>query len=538
MPFTRRQFLGTTGLAVAAPFFPVSGQETIAQSRATPSFTPDPGVQEDPQILAASAIEAATAAGASYADVRLTQIREQRFYGASAPTEEERYAVGVRALVNGYWGFMSSALWTQGEAQRLARGSVEQARATGLGRSRTLLLASMPPVVNGQWSMPVTYDPFDIPAEEKLDFIMSADDYAKKVMVRTRCLHTMGFRRRKQTFASSEGSSWRQTTYVSEASFTLSYRDQYHLGLGEASASADFLSPAGKGWEHVYESGLIDQIPNIIADAEQARHIVQVEPYRHEAVFSAQAMAKMLNTTLGPATELDRALGFEANASGTSYLSAPVDMLGTYVTASPVVTITANRSQAGGNATVAWDDEGVVPDEFTLVRGGVLNDYQTTREHAMRLKPGYDRQGRVVRSHGCAYTASAMNITMSMLPNLSLEPGAEDLSFESLVANVKKGIAVISLLTWTDQQQLNGSGQGIVREIVNGKLGRFIIGGEFLFRTPEFWKNVQAVGGINSQRSFGFTHGKGQPYQQTHNTVRAVPALVKNIDLVDMTRKA
>src|SRR5688500_19231587 len=70
--------------------------------------------------LAARALEAARAAGATYADVRftLTRAERMRFYGNSGYNilqNDELGGVGVRALVDGAWGFAASALWTPDE---------------------------------------------------------------------------------------------------------------------------------------------------------------------------------------------------------------------------------------------------------------------------------------------------------------------------------------------------------------------------------------------------------------------------------------
>src|SRR5690606_10880657 len=132
----------------------------------------------DVHDLAAQAVEAARAAGAAYADVRFTRIMTESYMMSSYSGQREESGVGVRALVNGYWCFYASAVWTPDEVVRLARGAVEQARANGAGRPRTVELAPMTQISGGVWRMPVKYDPFDVPVEEKLDVMRAVDDYA------------------------------------------------------------------------------------------------------------------------------------------------------------------------------------------------------------------------------------------------------------------------------------------------------------------------------------------------------------------------
>jgi len=497
----------------------------LARRRAT-----DP----DRDALAERAVDAARSAGATYADARLTITRRE----TPGLQDSEERAIGVRALVNGYWGFAASAVWTPDEAARLAREAATQAAAHSRGGTRAVELGPPPTVRRGEWVMPVKYDPFDVSAWEKIDvmnaFASAVSDYRNGLSSN----YSMNFMRQSSVFASTDGASWAQTIYQSAASFTLMYPDEYHAGLGMGAAAANGLSPAGRGWELVSESNIVDAIPALAVEAELSRHLVPFDIGRYDVVFSAEAMASLLDQTLAPAMELDRALGYEANASGTSFLDAPLDMLGAQVVASPLITVTGNRSTPGGLATVRWDDEGIVPDDFTLVKDGVLVDYQTTREQAAWLAPYYQRTGRAVRSHGCAAGASGLVIPMQHAPNLALAPGAARTTFDDLVAGTEKGIAVLSLNANMDQQQLNGIGYGTMREIVRGKLGRYISGGAFMFRTPEFWKSVIAVGGPGTQQWFGRGHGKGEPRQSTWHSVAGIPAKVRQLSFVDPGRKA
>jgi len=514
----------------AAPHSGALGAPTIYVPRHRGS-----SIEPDLRLLAEQAADAARSAGATYADARLTLTRHQ----TPGIDEGEECAFGVRALVNGYWGFLASAVWTSDEAVRLARAAVTQANARRRGKSRPVEWGTIPIVRRGSWVMPVKCDPFDVSVEEKLDVMASLADLVRTARFGVYPQTGMSFRRQYRVFASSEGASWEQTTYTSSAGFVVRYMNEYHAGLPGGGAAADFLSPAGCGWELVTESGIPEAIPRLIDEAEQSRHRVPVDVGRYDIVFGAEAMATLVDETLGAATELDRALGYEANASGTSYLDEPLETLGVQRIASSNVTVTANRSLPGGAATVRWDDEGVVPEEFSIVENGILVDYQTAREQAAWLAPYYQKIGRPVRSHGCAAAGTALDITMQHAPNLTLRPGtAPSVTFDSLVAGTEKGIAIYDINVGMDQQQLNGIGSGTMREIVHGKLGRYIRGGALAFRAPELWKNIVALGGPATQQIFGRFRGKGQPYQQTTHSISAVPAKIPQLGIIDATRKA
>jgi len=529
----RRQFLQHATLAAAASVMPVRAFGIPPSVRSLGLSEPREYTDADLQALVTRAIDAARSAGASYADAHVTVLRGQ----LPGRNESEDRAIGVRALVDDYWGFVASSVWTADESARLARGAVAQAKAHRRGRTRAVDLAPGSIVHDGEWIQPVKYDPFDIPVTEKLDVMNSIVDYASSYQVGLAARGTMSFTREKKISATSDNASWTQTTYRSQAAFTLFYRDEYHRRLGPGSAVRD-LGPAGQGWELVSESDLIDTMPRLIAAAEQSRHVTSLDVGRYDIVFSAEAMATLVDQTLGAATELDRALGYEANASGTSYFNDPLEMLGTRSVGSQLVTVTANRSIPAGLATRKWDDEGVIPEDFTIIKDGILVDYQTTREQAAWLADYYRKSGRTVRSHGCANASSAMAITMQHAPNLALVPSAQDTSFDDLVASTPKGIAMMSLRVAMDQQLLNGIGYGAIREIKNGKLGRYVEGGALVFRTPEVWKNLIGIGGRKSFDWYPALRGKGEPWQGTWHTVGAVPAKIKQLSIIDPVRKA
>lgn len=501
---------------------------------------------DHPEIkaLALRAIDAAKSAGATYADVRLTRTESQFLLAALARSwkDRETLAVGIRALVNGYWGFAASPIWSADEVVTLARDAVAQAKSNAGGTSKTVDLGTIP-VASGSWTMPVQIDPFAMPLEEKNDFLRSWETLARNYHPRSRmAMASVMLNRQAKAVATSEGAYFTQTVYATEGWFTMkvvhpSWRDKTNYDM-----NARGVTNSGKGWELLIDADPHAQIPQMFEEGDE---IVQaprkpVDLGRFETVFAAPVVALLVDQTIGTATELDRALGYEANASGTSYLTKPLSMLGAYKVGSPLVTVTGNRTVPGGVATVKWDDEGVEPNEMTLIRDGVANDFQTTREQAAWLAPWYQQKNVPLRSHGCAGAESAIDVTVQRSPNLTLAPSATNATFNDLVANVKKGFAVCSSEIYTDHQARNGStgGETLIREIVNGKLGAVVTGGGVLFNTSELWSNVTAIGGTSSAEWLGVRRTKGQPAQETAHSVSAVPIVVKDIAMIDIMRKA
>ena len=495
--------------------------------------------------LAARALEAARAAGATYADVRftLTRAERMRFYGSvgyNILQNDELAGVGVRALVDGAWGFAASALWTPDEMAHLGREAAVQARTNAKGRGRKIEIGAPPAVVKGEWRTPIERDPFDVTVEEKLEVAWA---YAELVSRHNLALRNASagasmetrWQRQEKTFASTDGSFVSQTHHVA--------RPEFQVGVvtpkGRAGRSSDVLLPTAGGFEVVSGAPLVDEIPRLIEDALLLVGAEKVAPDRYDVVFDARATAQIVARTIGVAAELDRVLGYEANAGGTSYLAPPEQRLGSFALGSGLLNVTANRSQPGGIATAKWDDEGVAPDEYTLVRDGVLVDYHTTRELAGTLAPWYAANGAAVRSHGCAASDGGTGMTILQPPNIDMRPGAKDTTFEDLVASLDKGLVVCAGDVTLDRQQLNGEVNGeMVYEVRKGKRTRFVHGSEVLFRAPELWKGLQAIGGRGTHRWTGESVWKGQPIQEWSFGVGAVPALFTKLAVTDKKRKA
>lgn len=503
--------------------------------------------------LALRAVDAARSAGAIYADVRLTRTVNQAFEHPqqrvlrASVTDSEMLGVGVRALINGYWGFAASPYWESEEVTNLAKEAVNQAKANTIESSRTLVWESLP-ASTGSWITP-GIDPFAIPIDEKIDFMNAWRRAILETHIPGYTLalrdSKMKFNRQEWFMASTDGTAIAQVFYSTEGEypFVLQPKDwRIASQKGGSGATADNLFKQRGGWDIILDANVLDQIPTM---AEKAIAMYGLNPGpvdigRYDVVFDAAATASLLAQTFGLATQLDRAMGFEANGVGSSYLGPdPMEFLGSNVAAAPLINISANRSMPKGMATVKWDDEGVLPDEFSLVKDGLLVDFQTTREQALWMKPWYQKQRRTIGSHGCASAPSAVSLPLQHPPNLSLQPDTSSTTFESMISGIKRGYAIAGAEISTDFQAKNGMGtNGFVREIVNGELGNVIQHSGFLFNAVDFWKNVTAIGGSSSVKVAPKTNVKGQPMQASDYSVSAVPLTVKDVSIVDSRRRA
>ena len=240
-------------------------------------------------------------------------------------------------------------------------------------------------------------------------------------------------------------------------------------------------------------------------------------------------------------TELDRALGYEANYAGTSFVSPPERVLGTLKYGSPLMNVQADRAQPGSLAACGWDDEGVRPETYMIVKGGVVVDYQTTREQAPYLRAWYASRNQPVRSHGNSYAQSWDDVQFQRMPNVSLLPGDEDLAWEDLIAATDRGIAILGRGSYSiDQQRYNAQfGGQVFYEIRGGKITGMLKDVAYQMRTPEFWGAMDMVGGRRGYQLHGTANdGKGQPSQANAVSHGCPPARFRNVNVINTGRTA
>ncbi len=498
--------------------------------------------------LAMRAIDTARSAGASFADVRITRTITQggNFLLPVHPwgiSDSESLAIGVRALVNGYWGFAASPYWEEDEATQLALDAVAQSKFYAQGSVRRVEIGTLP-AVSGTWIMPTEIDPFIVPIEEKIEYITARIEdlshyrsYVRAGPCHFECV------RQERTVANTEGSYMTQVVYSTDGSIEIqvsSRQLRQQNVLPRIALPFPNITAIGGGWE-VFKTVTWDNILQTIAKGEEltSTPVKPLDVGRYDVVLDPMLTAQLLDNTLGVATELDRALGYEANAAGTSFLGPdPLEMLGTFRTASTMVNVMGDRTDPGGLATVQWDDEGVAAQKFSLVKDGVVVDYQTSRESAEWIAPWYEKSGKVVSSRGCAASEAGDRITMQHRPNLALQPAKSDISLDDLVKQVKKGMLFSGGGVGVDFQARTGiGGGGSVREIVDGKLGAIISSAAFSFSTVELWKSVIGIGGQSSCVRFAGVGAKGEPQQETRHSITAPPVAVNGVAVVDPMRK-
>jgi TldD protein len=192
----------------------------------------------------------------------------------------------------------------------------------------------------------------------------------------------------------------------------------------------------------------------------------------------------------------------------------------------------ADRTQPAGLATVGYDDEGVPGQRWHLIKDGMFVDWQTTRDLAPMI--GHKK------SYGCNHGDSWGSITFPRMPNVSLQPGADNTSLDDLIAGVEKGILIYGDGSYSiDQQRYNFQfGGQVFWEIKNGKRGEMLRDVAYQSRTTDFWNSCDGLGGEATYELGGtFSDGKGEPGQSNSVSHGCPVARFRQVNVLNTARR-
>jgi TldD protein len=436
---TRRDFLSIGAAALATS---VAASRVSALAPAAPLVLP---AQGDPLAneLALEAISAAKDAGASYADARVGRYRRQqvstRDRSISGVSDSESYGVGVRTLVNGSWGFAATSELTRDGVVKAAREAARLSRAARSVQRRPVELAPVT-AVTGTWMTPIQRDPIDVPIEDKVALLLATNEAALKVPRVRFVTSGLQLRREIKTLATTDGTLITQTFVFVGPSFNATA-----IGDGDFQSYAEELAPRGEGWEYVESLDMPGNAEKWAMIAAEKLGAKSVEAGRYDLIIEPTNLWLTIHESIGHPTELDRAMGYEANFAGTSFIAPPEKHIGQLKYGPAFMNVQGDRTQVGSVSRVAWDDEGVPADSWLIVEKGLFKDYQTTREQVAWIQ----QLTGVTRSHGCSYADSWRSVQFQRMPNVSLLPGDQDLSVDDIIAATDRGIVIRNIGSWS-----------------------------------------------------------------------------------------
>jgi TldD protein len=451
-------------------------------------------------------LEEAVKAGASYADIRIGDITEENLTVKNGVPEEtdlsQRRGFGIRVLAKGAWGFAASIDLTKNELLDVAREAVAIAKASSKAKKKTVTLTKAK-ADKAKYATPVKKDPFKVPLEEKMSMLMDAErELAKQSpLIKVSNAFFRAFREEK-LFMSTEGAQIQQqitwggggimavaikSGEVQRRSYPSSFR-------GNFSTSGYEFFESLKLAQHSKRVG--DEVVKLL----EAEKCVSTTT---DVIITGEQLELQIHESCGHPTELDRALGMEADYAGTSFLTP--DKLGKLRYGSEQVNIVADATVPGGLGTFGYDDEGTPAKKTYLVKEGMFVGYQSSRETAAQVG--------LNQSSGGMRADSPLALPLIRMTNINLLPG--DWKEEELIKDTRDGILMETNRSWSiDDRRLNFQfGTEIGWTVKNGSKEKMIRNPTYTGITPEFWASCDAVSKDNWRMGGTPNCGKGVPGQ-------------------------
>ncbi len=484
--------------------------------------------------LAGAALGRARSLGATAAELRVGRLRTQvvvvRDGALETTVDSTELGLGLRVLHAGSLGFAGTVVCDTTAAAGLADEAVALARSTA-GAEDGIELTDEPVHGEVSWVAPYDVDPTTVPLDDKVATLARwTEDLRRAPGVAHAVAHVVAVVEDTH-FADLAGNRITQRRVRVHPVVEAVAVD---AASGTFETMRTVVAPAGRGWEHVDGPGSalgaeVATLPDLLAEKLRAP---SVEPGTYDLVLDATNLWLTIHESVGHATELDRALGYEAAYAGTSF--ATLDRLGSLRYGSPLMHVTGDRTEPYGLATVAYDHEGVAACSFDLVRDGTLVGFQLDRR--MAAEHGFGR------SNGCAFADSPLHVPIQRMANVSLQPAPDPgPSVEELVSGTERGLYVVGDKSWSiDMQRTNFqfTGQRFYR-IEHGRLVGQVRDAAYQATTTDFWGSLDGLGGKSTWVLGGALNcGKGQPGQVAPVSHGCPAARFRQVRVVNSRREA
>ena len=476
--------------------------------------------------LASWALDTATQRGAAYADVRVVDERGRALATKNGKignaSDSRSQGFNVRVLVDGGWGFASSADLGRKAVEGTAAQAVAIAKASAKVKQNDVQLVPEK-AVTAEWTTPHKIDPFSISIEQNLALLQKIDSELRSVKGVTLAETNMNFRREELWFFSSAGADIHQTKVTTGAGYVA-----YSFAGSEIQKRSYPNSFGGqwqnKGYELIDELKLVENARRIGEEAVALHSADQCPQGVFDIILESSQLGLQIHESVGHPIELDRVLGMEANVAGTSFLT--LEKLRTLKYGSELVNVVADARQEHGPGlgTFAFDDEGVPAQCTPIISNGLFTGYLSSRETAALI--GLQRSGGTLRAE------SWNRLPMIRMTNISILPGEKPLTGEQLISSTDHAILFQTNRSWSiDDKRYNFQfGTEIGWEIKNGKRTRMLKNPSYSGITTEFWTSMDAICSGDEWTLWGTPNcGKGQPQQVMGTGHGASPARFRKI---------
>lgn len=491
------------------------------------------------RALADAALARARALGAEHADFRFERVRSASWRlrdarpAGTSDTTDLGYA--VRVVHGGTWGFASGVDLSLDAAAKVASQAVAMAKLSAqvikaAGSDERVELAAEPVHEERTWISSYEIDPFSVPDEEKAGLLaewsarLLAADGVNHVDASLLTVHENKF------YADTAGTVTTQQRVRLHPQLSAVSVDE---STGEFDSMRTIAPPVGRGWEYLTGTGWdwdgeLERIPELLAEKMRAP---SVEAGLYDLVVDPSNLWLTIHESIGHATELDRALGYEAAYAG--------DVLRDLRQAQQAqVRLRADERHRRPHRRTRPRDDRL---RRRGRRGPVLGPGQGRHPGGLPTRPPHRQVDRLRALQRLRVRRLPGHVPVQRMANVSLQPDPAGLSTEDLIGGVDRGIYVVGDRSWSiDMQRYNFqfTGQRFFR-IENGRITGQLKDVAYQATTTDFWGSMAAVGGPQTYVLGGaFNCGKAQPGQVASVSHGCPSALFTGVNILNTTQEA
>jgi len=353
-------------------------------------------------------------------DVEYADVRYQRFSSNLIIADNGKISfyesntlqgIGLRVFKYGGWGFSSTTDFDSDSIKRMVKNAVSISEAVGSSAKRKRSEIVDVKTVHAKEKVSVKVDPMDIPPEEKIELILTAN---KNAMISEHIKNSysrLGDFRDTRLFMNSEGSKIEvDVTMVGFMQMSVAKKN----GELERVYSNKSYTKGFEFFKEIDASDFAIKISELALSAVNAQH---AKPGEYPVVLDPKIIGLFVHEAMGHATEGDLISNNESIL--TNKLNKQIG--------SELVTIVDDGRIKGGYF-VPYDDEGVKKVRTVTVENGILKAFLTSRETAYLLEMSPSGNGRAQNYE---------NLPIVRQTNYFIEP--RDFSFEELIEDIKEG---------------------------------------------------------------------------------------------------
>jgi TldD protein len=362
------------------------------------------------------AIEEARRLGASYADVRIETVEENRLSildgelrGLVSGTET---GFALRVLVDGAWGFASSNDTAAPSWRAALTRAFGLAKAAAAQVEVPVRLADAP-VLRKKVEWKPKRDPRAVPVEEKIALLQRMDEAVRRSPEIRNVTTAYSDAVVSKKFLSTEGSqlSWTLTRSVAQAHFTAKKDGQL--------AGRSTRVGATKGWELFADEDPVEKCLRAADSTVKALGAPTAKGGRRTVVIDPELAGVFAHEAVGHASEADLVAAGESCFKGR--LGKRLGIKG--------LTIRDDSTIPGGFGSFPFDDNGVAGASKPILDDGVLVGYLADRQHAVTLG---------VKPNGAARAQDFHSRPLVRMSNTMIEAG--DRPEDEVFAGIKDGV--------------------------------------------------------------------------------------------------